>query len=61
VPLGFVYDVGWRALAASRDLAKLMCYSLSFDDSVDSAPFPIADIPTITNADYLSGLLSISH
>src|ERR1035441_7878064 len=61
VPLGFGHDVGRRALAACRDRAELMCYSLPFDGTADIAPFPVAHIPAITDADYLPFLLASPH
>ena len=61
VPLSFGHDVGRRALAACRDRAELMGDALPFDGPADIAPFPIAHIPAITDADYLPCLLASPH
>ena len=61
VALSLGFNVGRRALASCGNRTELLSSSAPLNSAADCAPFPIAQIPAVTDAEDLPELLATPH
>jgi hypothetical protein len=59
--LSLGFNVGRRALASCGNRTELLSSSAPLNSAADCAPFPIAQIPAVTDAEDLPVLLATPH